>query len=161
MDLFDLDDLIPSLGIDPTDDHLEELYEVFERDFINETYFINGVQVRIDMRASREDGFEDYPHTFVKLITRGSKGKRVFDRKRANKIHWIKVILDNRHTEDVLFFQFKEANGDIRDYYWFKEGDFLVILIKVTPNFIIVSGFHIDDERNRKFYESRFESRLK
>lgn len=27
------------------------------------------------------------PHTFVKTITRGNKGKRGFDKKRANKIH--------------------------------------------------------------------------
>lgn len=161
MDLFDLDDLIPPLGIDPTEEHLEELYETFKKDFVNSNYTIDGYDVKIDLADSKEDGFEDYPHTFVKLITRGNKRKRVFDRKRANKIHWIRVILDNRQTEDIICFQYKEGNGSIRDYFWFKDGDYLVIMEKITPNYIIISGFHIDDERNRKYYQRRLDNCIK
>ena len=38
IDLFDLDDLIPSLGIDPSDEHLAELFQYFEDDFIRDNY---------------------------------------------------------------------------------------------------------------------------
>lgn len=160
MDLFDLDDLIPSLGIDPSDEHLEELYEIFKRDFIDTPYFLDGTEIFIDLRPSREEGYENYPHTFVKLVSRGNKGKRNFDRKRANKLHWIKVILDNCDTEDILRFEILESDESIREYFWFKEGDFLVILKRITPNYIIVSGFHIDDDRNRRYYEGKYNNRI-
>ena len=161
MDLYSLDDLIPSLGIDPTEEHLKELYEIFKKDFIEEDYFLNGLRIKIDLAPSKEDGFENYPHTFVKLITRGKKNNRVFDRKRANKLHWIKIILDNRESDDITCFKYKEGSGSVREYFWFKEGDYLVIMEKITPDYIIISGFHIDDERNRRFYQRRYEESRK
>ena len=81
MDLFDLDDHIPNLGIDPSPEHLEELYQLFKSDFIDNVFYLDGNKVIIDIRNSKEDGFENYPHTFVKIITRGNKGKRAFDKK--------------------------------------------------------------------------------
>lgn len=159
IDLFDLDDLIPALGIDPSVEHLDELFQTFEVDFITNPFFIDGIPVRIDIRNSREVGFENYPHTFVKMLTRGSKNKRIFDRKRANKIHWIKPILEQRNTDDIVCFKFKEGNGSIRDYFWFKEGDFLVIMELITPRYMMISCFHIDDDRNRKYYERKYENR--
>lgn len=159
IDLFDLDDLIPLLGIDPSDEHLDELFQSFEEDFINNPFFIDGIEVRIDMRNSKEDGFENYPHTFVKILTRGKKNNRVFDRKRANKIHWIKPILEQRNSDHIISFKFKEGNGSVRDYFWFKEGDFLVIMELITPNYMMISCFHIDDDRNRNYYEKKYENR--
>jgi hypothetical protein len=161
MDLFDLDDHIPNLGIDPSTEHLEELYQLFKSDFIDNVFYFDGSKVIIDIRNSKEDGFENYPHTFVKIITRGNKGKRAFDKKRANKIHWIRPILENRNTEDITCFQYLEPDGKIRDYFWFKEGYFLVVMEKITPDYVIVSCFHIDDERNQKYYEDKYSKRIK
>lgn len=161
MDLFDLDDHIPNLGIDPSQEHLDALFQLFKEDFLNEDFYFDGCKVIIDIRNSKEDGFKQYPHTFVKLITRGDKGKRCFDKKRANKVHWIKPILENKDTDDVICFQFLEGDGKIRDYFWFKEGYFLVIMEKITPDYIIVSSFHIDDERNQKYYERKYQNRVK
>lgn len=161
MDLFNLDNHIPSLGIEPSAEHLEELFQLFKADFIDNIFCFDGYKVIIDVRNSKEKGFENYPHTFVKIITRGNKGKRSFDRKRANKIHWIKPILENKDTEDIICFQYLESDGKIRDYFWFKEGYFLVIMEKITPDYVIVSCFHIDDDRNQKYYEDKYTKRVK
>lgn len=161
MDLLTLDDLIPNLGIDPTEQHLDELFSNFKRDFIERDLIIDGCKVVVDLRPSKEVGLENYPHTFGKIITRGPKGKRSFDRKRANKIHWIRPILENKNSEDVTCFQFLEADGAIREYFWFKEGCFIVIMEKIKPDYIIVSCFHIDDDRNQKYYNSRYTNRIK
>ncbi|MDR7209903.1 hypothetical protein [Flavobacterium piscis] len=160
MDLFDLDDLIPALGIDPSPEHLEELYQAFKVDFIDNDFFVDGIKVLIDVRNSKEEGFEAYPHTFVKIVTRGTKGHRNFDRKRANKIHWIKPILENRNTDDVTCFSYLESDGAIRDYFWFREGGFLVIMEKILPDMVIISCFHIDDDRNQLYYEKRYNDRI-
>lgn len=161
MDLLSLDDLIYGLGIDPTPEHVDELFKAFEKDFITNPLVIDGCSVVIDMRPSKEKGFEKYPHTFGKIVTRGPKGKRAFDKKRANKIHWIRPILENKDCEDVTCFKYLEADGVIRDYFWFKEGGFLVVMQTINPNLVIVSCFHIDDDRNQKFYEDRYNNRVK
>lgn len=86
---------------------------------------LNGLMVKVILNSSNVLGYESYPETFVHLITRkGSSRKRVFDRHRANKIHWIRCILENRNEEEITFFQFPEPDGILRDYYWYKDGIF-------------------------------------
>lgn len=156
MDLFELDDLIVGLSADPTYDQLDELYKVYCRDFIDSAFVFKGVTLKIIMDASVIEGYEAYPETFVHLITRKGQGRqRVFDRHRANKIHWIKCILENCEVEDIAYFEYPEIDGTLREYYWYKGESFLVIMQRITPNYIIVSCFHIDNKRNKEYFEKR------
>ena len=156
MNLFDLEDLLPGLGIDPTAEQMNKLYLSFEKDFVSNQLVVAGLRVKVIQHLSRVEGFESYPETFVHLITRkGVKGKRVFDRLRANKIHWIRRILENKSEEDVIYFQYPENDGTIRDYYWFKDGDFLVIMEKIAPDYLIITGFHADNRRNKEHFEKK------
>lgn len=157
MELYDLDDLLPDLGIDPAVKQLDELYAAFEKDFVSSQLVVAGLRVKVVQHLSNVEGFESYPETFVHLITRKSGGgKRVFDRHRANKIHWIRCILENRNEEDITCFQYPEEDGTLRDYYWFKYGDFLVIMEKVAPDYLIITSFHVDDRRNKEYFEKRY-----
>lgn len=156
MELYELDDLINGLGIEPTIEQLDKLFAEFERDFIHNPFTINGLQVKVILVKSKVPGYELYPETFVHLITRKGSGKlRLFDRHRANKIHWVKCILENRKGEDILFFQYPEGDGRFRDYYWYKDGDFIIIIEKVAPDYLVITSFHIDDKRNRQYFEKR------
>lgn len=161
IDLLTLDDYIDGLGIDPSDEHLDRLYLMFKENFIDNPLMYEGVEILIDTRSSKEDGLEGYPHTFGKLVTRGKKNERCFDRKRANKLHWIPEIINQKDTDDVLCFKFKEGDGLIRDYLWCREMDFLVILQLIRPGYLIVSGFHIDDDKNRLYYQEKYDNREK
>jgi hypothetical protein len=156
MELFELDDLISGLGIDPIDNDLDKLYSVFKRDFEDQQLIINGLKVKVILKSSIVSGYESYPETFVHLITRkGSSSKRVFDRHRANKIHWIRCILENRNEDEITYFQYPEPDGILRDYFWYKEGDFLVIMEQITPDYLIVTSFHIDDNQNKVYFEKK------
>ncbi len=162
MDLLELDGLIHNLGIDPTDAQLSLLYAEFKRDFIDDTLVIDGLHVKVILKNSRVEGFENYPETFVHLISRkGQSGKRTFDRHRANKIHWVKCILANRNEEEIIYFEYPEADGSIRNYYWFKEGGFLVIMEKITPDYLVVTSFNIDGKKNEKYFEDKLQWYLK
>jgi hypothetical protein len=162
MELHELDELIIGLDIEPTDNELEELCEAFEIDFIKNPFKVNGLNVKVISHNSKVSGFEEYPETFVHLITRKSKsGHRVFDRNRANRIHWIKCILENHEDEDILCLKHTEGNGAIRDYYWYEREDFLVIMKEVTPDYIIITSFYIDDNYKKKYYRKKYESYLK
>jgi hypothetical protein len=155
MELYELDDLIMGLGIEPTTEQLNQLYSAFENDFIGKSFSINGLRVKVILRNARETGYETYPETFVHLITRKSgNGKRIFDRHRANKIHWVKCILENRKQEEVIYFRYREANNRIRDYYWYKEGGFVVIMEQIAPEYLIVTSFHVDAE-NKSYFEKK------
>lgn len=156
MELYELDDLMNDLGLEPTTEQLNSLLRAFENDFVHTRFYIDGLTVKVVLKGSKVDGYQTYPETFVHLITRkGSNGERLFDRHRANKIHWIKCILQNRRQEEVTFFQFPEANGTLRDYYWYKEGNFIVIMEKIRPDYIVVTSFHIDGRRNKEYFEKR------
>jgi hypothetical protein len=156
MELYELNDLINGLGIEPTDEQLDELYTAFERDFVNSLFTVKGLRVKVILNYSNVPGYETYPETFVHLITRkGSGNIRLFDRHRANKIHWVRCILENRNAEEVTFFQYREDNGVVKDYYWYKEGNFLVIMKEVTPDYLIITSFHIDNKRNREYFEKK------
>ena len=162
MELHALEELIVSLGIEPTNDELEELCEVFEDNFVTKPFTINGLNVKVILHDSKVQGYEEYPETFVHLITRKSKsGHRVFDRNRTNRIHWIKCILENSEEEEVLCFKHTEGNGAVRDYYWYQAEDFLVIMEEVTPDYIIITSFYIDDKYNRNYYQKKYEAYLK
>ena len=152
-----LDDLIFGLGAEPYQDELDKLYAAFERDFVKNPFTIHGLKVKVVLTNSKVEGYEDYPETFVHLITRkSSSGHRVFDRHRANKIHWVKCILENREEEEILYFQYPEGDGSPRDYFWYEEEDFLVIMKQITPDYLVITSFHIDNDRNRKFYRKRY-----
>ena len=156
MDLIDLDDLINNLGIEPTDKQIDLLFAAFKKDFIDQSISINGLKVKVILKNSKVDGYERFPETFVHLITRKSQSnKRVFDRNRANKIHWVRCILENRNEEEIIYFEYPEDNGSIRDYYWYQEGDFLIIMEKITPDYLIITSFHIDNRRNKEYFEKK------
>ncbi|MBI2281094.1 MAG: hypothetical protein HYU68_10460 [Bacteroidetes bacterium] len=162
MDLFELDDLIFKLGIEPTKEQLDLIFAEFKRDFINSTLIIDGLNVKIVLKNSSVEGYEEYPETFVHLITRKSKGgKRVFDKHRANKIHWIRCILDNSTDEEVIYFEYPHNKRTNRDYYWFKEGGFLVIMEKITPDYMVITSFNIDNKKNENYFEERYQWYLK
>lgn len=156
MELHELDDLIPGLGIDPTAEQLELLFKWFEEDFVKNPFNIDGCKVKVILSRSKEPGFGSYPETFIHLITRKSaNGKRVFDRHRANKIQWVRCILENREEDEISFFTYPESDGSLRDYFWYKEGGFLVIMEKITPDYVIITSFHIDDNHNREYFERK------
>lgn len=79
----------------------------------------------------------------------------LFDRHRANRLHWVRCILEHCTEEDICFFQSAEASGAVRDYFWFKDGDFIVIMEKITPDYLVITSFHIDDVRNRAYFEKK------
>tara|TARA_R110002050_G_scaffold14376_10_gene45431 strand:+ start:3892 stop:4389 length:498 start_codon:yes stop_codon:yes gene_type:complete len=162
MSLHSLDELIVGLGIEPDKEDLDLLLAAFQRDFVDNPFTINNLNVKVIIKNAYVEGYEGYPETFVHLITRKSgSGHRVFDRNRANRIHWIRRILENREEEDVLYFQHLEGNGSVRDYYWYETEDFLVIMEEVTPIYLIITSFYIDDDRNRRYYMGKYQAYLK
>jgi len=96
--------------------------------------------------------FKEFKHDFVHTVTRqGNISKRrVFEPQRANRIHWIKPILENSADARIRTYQFTESNGKVRDYFWYEEKDFVVILEKVLPDYWLITAHIVDDKRKHQ-----------
>jgi len=149
MSLDELDDLfdLAKLGIDaPTNDQLYQMYGIFLNDFVTNKMTIQGKQLMVNMGKSNHLLFKRKSETFVHLVTRENKytGKRVFDRERANRIHWIRPILENVSDNRILFFEKVNDKGINQLYYWYKERDFIIIIREIKPALLLITSFCVD-----------------
>jgi len=163
-----LDELEPffdELGFDPEDeeDKIRKLYESFYNDFITNPFEVNNATVMIKQAFSRHVGqpdyFQEFVHDFVHTITRHGNisKKRVFEPQRANRIHWIKPILLNCNDNRIKKYQFVESDGKVRDYFWFEEKDFVVVLEMVLPDYWLITAHIADDKKKhqKRFWDYR------
>ena len=113
---------------------MDELYAIFHRDFFENTVIIDGIPLKVKpylYKNSKKDNlpvdFERYYEKFVHVITRTIKGGRYktsgkireFREERANRVHWIRPILENKEDKRITYFQYIEDDGTLRDYYWY------------------------------------------
>ena len=168
----ELEELEPFFGdevvLSEDDDELiTQLYEVFVKDFVTNPFQVEGATVLIKDVLSEHLGlpyfFNQYRHDFVHCITRKSDytKRRVFEPERANRIHWIKPILLNHHERSIKYYLFTESDGKVRDYFWYEEKKYVVILEKVSADYWLISGHCVDDElkHRRRFQKYHFNGR--
>lgn len=149
--MFDEDDL--DINLNP--DQLKKFFNCFEEDFIKTPYELKGKIVKVILKKSRIPDLTEYPETFAHIITRDLKSQRdrFFDCHRANRIHWIKPILENRSSKKILSFKWKDDRGVCRDHYWYFEKDFMVVVGEIGADAVIITSFCVDQEEKAKYHE--------
>ncbi len=150
----------------PTLKYLSVLYGIYKRDFIQNTIKVNGrnIIVQRDILNEKRYGiFRGKQKTFHHIVTKENEEykKRYFDRYRANKIHWIRPILENRNDDRIKKFEKLNYDGDNQLYFWYKEKDFIVILKAINPNLLLVTAFFVDKDRKDKYQRYYDEYRQK
>lgn len=149
-DLFDLDDLSIDL---PTPDQLFRMYGIFLKDFVNNRITVLGKELTVNTSKSEHRDFKNKAETFVHCITR--KGiysqKRQYDRNRANRIHWIRPILENSGDSRIKCFERINDKGKNQFYFWYKEQNFIVILREVEPELLLVTSFCVDANEKKMY----------
>ena len=143
---------------------ITQLHDIFINDFITHPFQVGGATVLIKNEFSRHKGLPDffsyYRHDFVHCITRKSDytNRRVFEPERANRIHWIKPILLNHDEHCIKCYKFTESDGKIRDYFWYEDKKYIVILERVSADYWLISGHCVDDEQKhrRRFQKYHF-----
>ena len=149
-DLFDL----AELPVDtPTPEQLYQMYGIFLNDFVANKMTIQGKQLRVNMSKSNHLLFKGKSETFVHIVTRENKstGKREFDRERANRIHWIRPVLENASDNRILFFEKINDKGVNQLYYWYKERDFIVIIREIKPSLLLITSFCVDVSKKNMY----------
>lgn len=148
---------------------IDDIYNIFTTDFFINRIVFEGKQVNIAtklLNCKPEDNcksieyncdncpfqnkFDIFNHIITgKINTYRTPGK--FRLERAERIHWIKPIIDN-YKNGVLYFNYPTKKG-IEHYFWLKTHDFIVIFIeKKSKKCYLKTAFYIDD----KTYEKKF-----
>src|SRR5699024_1811453 len=96
MNLDDLEELFEDLDIDePSSAQLKKMYQIYKNEVCNIVF--KGVEIIVDENRSRHPLCWGMNRSFEHIVTRKSSysGKRNFDNQRANRIHWIKPVIEN------------------------------------------------------------------
>jgi len=140
-----------------TSKRIDFLYDIFRNDFVDNRCYL-GQKIYIDPCSNKKrDGKEKiFWHVITKQNSRTRK--REFDKKRACRIKWINVIIENYLDKKIKMFYYFEANKKIRLYLWAYEVDFIVIIQKLgKKSSYLVTSFYIDRNYNKNIYKKRYE----
>ncbi len=77
---------------------------------------------------------------------------------RAERIGWIRPLIENFNDTDVLYWDYWESNyfDIIRTYIWLVKYNFVVILQEKSMDFQLITAYYVDrPERLRKKYDHR------
>ncbi len=156
-----LEDLFEDLSVDePTDEQLYIMYGHFLNDIVRNPITIKGIKLNYNNNKSRHPLCRGKMQTFEHIITRESKykGKRDFDHDRANKIHWIRVILENADDVRIKYFERVNDKGYNQQFYWYQEKGFLVIIRELNPDLFLITAFCVDtiNFRTYKYYYDEY-----
>lgn len=153
IDLDDLEELFDDLGFgEPTTEQIFKMYGIFLNDFVRNTLYVKGREVRYKTNPSIHPLFRGKHGAFEHVVTRQSKirGKREFDQQRANRIHWIRPILENLDDDRIWYFEKENEDNENQEYYWYESKNFLVILKPIEPDVFLVTSFYVDTEKKKQ-----------
>lgn len=149
-------------------DYLYDSY--FVEDFIEQKTYLNN-NIYIDPESYKKDKNKEL--AFWHLTTREKQytikeGKkfvtykeRLLDIDRANRLEWVKKIIENHTLPDIKCFYKKETANKkpIRLYLWLYEKNFVVILQKLRKSSsFLVTSFYIDHENKKVDYQNYYEN---
>ncbi len=149
IELDDLEDLFEDLSIDgPSANQLYQMYGIFLEDFHKFPITINGVKLKYNSNRSNHPICKGKAQAFEHIITRESKysGLRNFDPFRANKIHWIKPIINYVNDRRIKYFEEINSSSQNQLFYWYEEKNFVVIIREIKPDYLLITSFCVDKE---------------
>lgn len=156
-------------------DKVKVLHDIFEKGFFTNGVTIDGEKLNVKpykYRGSDKDklpaDYESFYEKFVHIITRSVKSSnwktassiREFRPERANRVHWIKPILENWQDKRITRFRSIENDGSIRDYFWYRQKQYIVIVEYISPDYALITGFCVDAE-NQPYYQRKYINRIK
>lgn len=151
-------------------DYLYESY--FVEDFIEQKTYLNST-IYIDPQSSNENKEEGKELTFWHLTTRERKytvkednrfvsyKERLLDIDRADRLEWVKKIIENHSISEVKCFYKKETKDKkpIRLYLWLYAKDFVVILQKLgKSSSFLVTSFYITHSKKKEDYQEYYDN---
>ena len=141
---------------------IDKLYGLYHNDFvIAPPSIVDSSPVYVNTHPDKSRWGGKYPHGFTHMVTRG-KTDRTIDYDRAQKLPWVKAILDNYTMPEVTGFWTTTPEGD-KLFLWLQDLDFVVIIcpkhentIAVGQNRVIITAYHIDQHWMRRDLQKKY-----
>jgi len=162
------------LPLDPwRENSYDILYEIFVKEILNVSkdnrllYLDNPVWIFPDLEEGKEKIFWHLTSRTVSVVRRNKRkfnnpddNERYPDMRRCERLLWVRAIIDNASSDDVLNWDIEEDDC-IKTYLWLRKHDFVVILKKYPNNKRrIVTSFHVDNEVKRRDFEKKYGNRI-
>lgn len=127
------------------------VYETFECDFKRSRAKYKGCALTYDARV--EDGKEAvFWHVTTTVI---ESKERVLDLRRAERIAWLKAIIE--HPDDKSLKIWKEKRkGGARIHIWLQEFDYLVVLGERPRGMVLITAVYTDSAHTRRSLNKRW-----
>lgn len=157
MILDSLEELFDYLDVDePNSSQLNRLYQLYLDDVCNIVF--NGEKLKVNKNKTRHPICKGKQLTFEHLITRKSEysGKRYFDRERANRIHWIKPIIENYKDIRIKYFTEHNNKKELQHFFYYEDKDFIIIIRELSNGLMIVTAYYVDEGRKRGFMKKYY-----
>jgi len=153
--LAELQDLFADLdNTNPAIEHINQIFELFKQHFLVEGVSFNASLLKIYDKKSKVPQFKGKPETFVHIVTRedNKSGLRIFDRDRANKVHWIKPVLTQSLDSRIYIFDKPhDKTGRPQKYFWFKSRKFVVILRNYYADQYLMTAFCVEELKESQY----------
>ena len=146
-------------------DYLDELYEIFKKDFIEDRIMFEGKYV--NFRKAPMDG--KYEHTFIHLTHKdeyhssNDPNDRIPDPRRSERIGWNRAIIEHypcnescKNCDKILYFE-EQYKKNIKAYFLFKDVRFLVIMEKREKYNLFITGYYIEYDNAMNKYLRKYE----
>lgn len=153
-----LSDLDPTLTDIPTPAQLHKVYGVYLSEYINKPFKIDGCQIVLNRKKVKDSKKYDKillgkQDAFCHIVTRGigNSNKRQFKSERANKIHWIRIIIENKDDSCIKYFEGASDDYKWSRFYWYKDKDYIVILREISVEILLITGYCVDASEFQKF----------
>lgn len=148
---------LPLASIEDYAAFIELAYSVFEKDFVLEPTFMNGVKIVHD--TTIENG---KTKTFWHLISEDEPvtGNRLYNYDRISRVPWIKPIIINNLDISIKCWETMRGKH-CRICLWLFEHDYIVVLNKNKENYFLITAYFVRYERKRKQLENEYVTFIK
>lgn len=142
----------------------EYLLKIYEQEFVEHgmNITVEGESVFVNTSPNPNFGGK-YPYGFTHVVTRELGGVRVFDPARAEKLPWIRPVLENyRDAQYVrVFWSDRNKKSARRLHIWLYDFDFMIVLDRMkSKRFsgkMIMTAFSVDPHQ-RRYYQKLFDT---
>ena len=151
-------DLDTDLTDTPTTEQLHSIYGVYLSEYVKKPLEIEGCRIILNTAKVRDGKKYDKilfgkQDTFCHVVTRGTDNskKRQFKSERANKIHWIRIIIENKDDNRIKYFEGMSDDYKWSRFYWYKDKNYIVILREISVKLLLITGYCVDMSEYSKF----------
>lgn len=83
------------------------------------------------------------------------------DPKRAARLPWVRCLIEHCSEIEILSWDYREHDGDVKTYIWYVSSDFLVILKKLKDGTRrLLTSFCIEYEDYKTKLEKKYKKRI-